>query len=911
MKKTYSDPSQNFFQQFPHPLDPLFKPKSVALIGAKDDKGTVGHTILQNLKTFSGKLYPINPKRTTVLGKKCYPNLSAVPEPVDLAIIVTPAKTVPSLIKECVDKKIPSVIIISAGFKELGPSGIALEEEIRKTIQNTSTRVIGPNCLGLMNPSHHLNATFAATDALKGEIAFISQSGAMCTAVLDWSLEQKVGFSAFVSIGSMLDIHWGDLIDYLGNDPNTSSILIYMETIGNARAFLSSARKVTLTKPIIVIKAGKTEAAAKAAASHTGSLAGSDDVFEVAMQRAGVLRVDSIDELFNIALALGKQPVPKGSNLTIITNAGGPSVLAVDKAVSEGAKMSELDPKTIQSLNKFLPEAWSHSNPVDILGDASPERYAQTINEIVNDPGTDGILVVLSPQDMTDPKKTAENLLPFAEISKPIFASWMGGTTVQEGTQILNSANIPTFAYPDSASKVFADMCRHHENLQMLYQIPAIRDELDNKESGLKHLKVQEMLVAIRSQNRDLLTEMEAKKVLSYYGIPTVDTFIATTSDEAVKYAKKLGFPVVLKLHSETITHKTDVGGVKLNLKTDESVRESFEAIEESVTRIAGKEHFQGVSVQKMIPQEGYELILGSTTDAQFGPVLLFGAGGALVEVFQDRALALPPLNATLAKHLIDKTKISKALKGFRGEKPIDFAELERILISFAQLIVENSWIKECDINPLRVSSNGMIALDARIVLHAQTMKDADIPKVAIRPYPNEHILQAVLKDKKEVTLRPIRPEDEPMLEKFHKSLSENTVYSRYRQFLSLDKRIAHKRLSAICCIDYDRDIRIIAEYKNPKTKENEIVGIARLLRYPGTNKGQFQIIVVDSFHRTGIGTLMMKQLLSVGKKEGLQTVHSDILNENEGMLHICKKLGFELKPHPIEKNLLIADKTL
>ncbi|NNM43598.1 MAG: bifunctional acetate--CoA ligase family protein/GNAT family N-acetyltransferase [Chlamydiae bacterium] len=900
-----TDPSQNFFTQFPDPLDSLFLAKSIALIGAKDTLPSVGRTMMVNLSNFSGKLYPINPHRQEVMGKKCYPNLQSISEPIDLAIIVTPAKTVPGLVKECVAAGIPSIIIISAGFKELGAPGIALEEEILKTIKGTKTRIIGPNCLGVMNPIYGMNATFAATTALPGQIAFISQSGAMCTAVLDWSLRQKIGFSSFVSIGSMLDINWGDLIDYFGNDPNTNSILIYMESIGNARAFLSAARKVTLTKPVIVIKAGRTEAAAKAAASHTGSLAGSDEIFEVAMQRAGVLRVETIDELFSIALALGKQPVPKGSNLTIITNAGGPSVLATDKAVSEGAQMSTLDPKTIERLNTFLPEAWSHTNPVDILGDASPDRYAQTLEVVSKDPNTDGILVILSPQDMTDPTKTAEVLQKYVHIpEKPVFASWMGGDAVQEGMDILNDVGIPTFSYPDSASQIFGIMCKHRTNLEALYQTPAIRDDISDFS---KHQKAEEVLAPIIKEKRTLLSETEAKRILDCYDIPTVQNFITQTSQEAVTAAEKIGYPVVLKLHSETITHKTDVGGVKLNVRNPEGVRQCFDEIKASVTKLAGAEHFQGVAVQKMIVQDAFafDLILGSSSDPQFGPTILFGSGGALVEIFKDRALALPPLNETLVKQMMKKTNIYEALKGVRGQKPVDLTTLEKLIIRFAQMIVENPRIKECDINPLRVSPTMQIALDARIVLHDFDLPLEKLPKLAIRPYPNEYVTQHTLKTGIQVVLRPIRPEDEPMIVEFHKSLSAETVFSRYRKFLSLDARIAHQRLIKICCIDYDRDIRIVGEY------QKQIIGIGRLIQIPGTKNSQFQMLIVDKFHKCGLGTALLKQLIEIARKEKIKKIESAIFQENYGMLEICKKLGFTMKPVENNPSIIHAELAL
>jgi len=550
------------------PLDPIFSPKSIAIIGATETLNTVGRTILENLQKggYEGALYPVNPKRDTVLGLKAYPSIKAVPTAPDLAVIITPPATVPGIIHDCVDKGVAGAIIISAGFKEIGAPGVELERQILAEAKRGNLRIVGPNCLGVMAPAGKLNATFAADMARPGSVAFISQSGALCTAVLDWSLRENVGFSAFVSLGSMLDVGWGDLIYHLGDDPNTRSIVIYMETIGDARAFLSAAREVALTKPIIVIKPGRTAAAAKAAASHTGSLTGSDEVLQAAFQRVGVLRVDAISELFDMAEILSKQPRPKGPNLTIVTNAGGPSVIATDMLITSGAQLAELSPATMEELNKILPPTWSHNNPVDIIGDAKPELYAKTVEIVAKDPNTDGLLVILTPQSMTDPVATAEHLKPYAHLpGKPIFASWMGAGQVERGEDILNAANIPTFKYPDRAARAFYYMWRYSENLRALYETPVNHPDA---ERGIDRDKAAQLIETAKKAGRTILTEFESKELLAAYGIPTVETHIARNESDAVKIAAKLGFPVVLKLFSETITHKTDVGGVQLNLRT-------------------------------------------------------------------------------------------------------------------------------------------------------------------------------------------------------------------------------------------------------------------------------------------------------------------------------------------------------
>lgn len=896
--QTPKDPSQNFMAQHAQPLDSFFDPKNIAVFGAKDDVGSVGRTMMVNLLEggLPGRIYPINPKRSEVLGRKCYPSVKSLPEKVDLAIIVTPSFTVPGIIEECALEGIQAAIIISAGFKELGASGLQLEQKVLEIAKKGEMRIIGPNCLGVMNPINGLNATFAKGLALPGSIAFISQSGAMCTAVLDWSFQEKVGFSAFVSIGSMADVNWGDLISYLGSQPTTQSILMYMETIGDPRSFLSAAREIALEKPIIVIKAGRSAQAAHAAASHTGSLAGSDDVFEAALQRVGVLRVNTIAELFSMASVLSKQPRPKGPRLTLVTNAGGPAVLATDAVVLNGAELSPLQQETIESLNKILPSAWSHSNPVDILGDALPQRYGQAIEALIKDETTDGILTILSPQDVTDPTATAECLRSYAKGRKPMLASWMGGSSVQKGKEILSQAGIPTFGYPDEAAWSFGMMWKYTSDLKALYEVPPLRDIEVTQEA---RNEVKELICKIRDSGRTLLTEFESKRVLELYKIPCVETAIARSAEEAESIASKIGFPCVVKLHSHTITHKTEVGGVKLNLTSEIQVMEAFNSIKKSVYQLAGKDHFEGVTVQKMIPREGYELILGSTSDPQFGPVVLFGTGGQLVEVYKDRALALPPLNANLARHLMEKTKIYEALKGVRGRKQVDLAALESILIHFSQLIVENKWIKECDINPLLASTDQLIALDARIVLHDNSVSEETLPDVAIRPYPTEYIAKKTLKDGTPIILRPIRPEDEPAMITFHKELSENSVRQRYFEFVSLDQRIAHERLVRICFNDYDHELAIVAEMPKNGNSEPALMGVARISRLTSSpHQAELKMIIADKFHNKGLGTLIIHHLIECAQKEGIKRLSALILSENTWMIHICQRAGFKVLDH-------------
>jgi acetyltransferase len=880
-----------------HPLDSIFVPKSVAVVGATEKVGSVGRTVLWNLMNtpFGGPIYPVNPTRPSVLGIKAYPKLSNLPEKPDLVVVTTPAAIIPGIIGEAADLGIPGAVVISAGFKETGPAGVELERQLLAHARRGNMRLVGPNCLGVMNPISGVNATFAAGIARRGNVAFISQSGALCTAVLDWSLREMVGFSAFVSIGSMLDVGWGDLISYFGDDPNTKSIVIYMESIGDARAFLSAAREVALTKPIIVIKPGRTEGAAKAAASHTGSLTGSDDVLEAAFKRCGVLRVNKISDLFHMSEVLSKQPRPQGNRLTIITNAGGPGVLATDALLTSGGALSEVSKATMDELNKFLPAVWSHNNPIDVIGDASAELYAKTLEIAGRDPNSDGLLVILTPQAMTDATATAEKLKAFGHIEgKPVLASWMGGDEVAAGEAILNRADIPTFAYPDTAAMVFTSMFQYSENLRALYETPVPSADPADLESG--RAKANKLIESVKKAGRTILTEAESKDLLDCYGIPIVVTKIAKTEAAAAKLAKEIGFPIVLKLYSETITHKTDVGGVQLNLKDEADVRRAFNDIKTAVTQKKGAEHFQGVTVQKMIKlSDGYEIILGSSIDPQFGPVLLFGMGGQLVEVFKDKSLALPPLNTTLARRMMERTKIYQALKGVRGRKPVDLAALEKLMVGFSQLVAEQRWIKEIDINPMFASGDDLVALDARVILHDPKTTEEQLPKLAIRPYPTQYAGGWKMKDGKQVTIRPIRPEDEPVMVKFHEGLSERSVYLRYFSPLKLQQRVAHSRLIRICFNDYDREIALVAEAKNGDGP-SEIVGVARLSKLHSTNAGEFAVVVTDKWQRKGLGTELTKRLIQIAKNEKLGRLLAYTLRENKDMQHMCKKVGFQVR---------------
>ena len=876
-----------------HSLDPLFNPGSVAVVGGSTTPGAVGSILMHNLlaNPFGGVVYPVNPKRRAVHGVFCYPTLNEVPEVVDLVVIATPAGTVAGTIRQCVERGVPAAIVISAGFSELGTAGRALESEIRD-IARGRMRILGPNCLGIIQPHSGLNASFAASMARPGRVALLSQSGAICTAVLDWARERQVGFSAFVSVGTMLDVDFADLLDYFGDDGNTRSIVLYMEAVGDARRFFSAARAVARAKPVIVVKAGRHEAGAHAAASHTGALAGSDAVFDAAIRRAGLLRVATIPDLFNMAEILGSQPPPRGPALAIITNAGGPGVMATDELMTAGGQLAALSPTTLSALNQILPPFWSHANPVDVLGDATPERYQQAVEICANDPAVNGLLVLLTPQAMTDPTATARQLVPFARLEgKPFLASWMGGSDVREGQSVLGQAGIATFDSPEAAIGAFLHMVQYRRNQELLYEAPAALPQ----DWQPHEAQARELVAKVRSTGRVLMTEFEAKDLLACYGIPVVSTETAQNADEAAARAGKVGYPVVLKLWSEVITHKTDAGGVQLNLLDDESVRRAFALIKSNTARyvqqhgLAG-ESFLGVTVQPMIQRKGYELIVGSSVDAQFGPVILFGAGGVLVEVFQDRALGLPPLNRTLARRLIERTQIAKALAGIRGQRPVPMDQLELVLVRFSSLLCELAEVQEVDINPLLATPEGLLALDARVLLVPPGTPLEGRPRLTIEPYPNQYTASWQLPDGTAVVIRAIRPEDEALLIAHHATLSEQSIRMR---FFSMVKTLDRASLIRLCHLDYAREMALVAERRLPEGR-SEILGVSRYYMSPETRDAEFAVVVTDALQGQGLGLRLMQRLIEVARARGVRRLIGSVLRDNAPMLSLAQDLGFK-----------------
>lgn len=876
-------------------LDKIFNPQTVAIIGASDVEGSVGYAIVKNFSQsgYAGKVYYVNIKKPEILGVKTYQSVDQIPDQIDLAMIATPAKTVPGVMEECGKAQVKGVIIVSAGFKEVGPAGKALEDQVGAVAKKFGIRVIGPNCIGILRPRINLNATFLDKMPKPGNVAFLSQSGALGSAILDWAIHENIGFSNFVSVGSMIDVDFGDLIDYFGGDPKTKSILMYVEGITEARKFMSAARHFARTKPIIVVKSGKFSESAKAAASHTGSLSGSDDIYDAAFKRAGVVRVSEIADLFNAAEVLGTQPLPKGNNVAIITNAGGPGVMATDSLIGFGGKLAKLSQKTIDSLNAVLPPFWSHGNPIDVLGDAKADRYKAAVDAALNDENVDGILVIFTQQAVSESVEIAKNIVEIVRNkpyqNKTIVTSFMGFGAVQEANNILNANNIPTYSTPEQAVKTYMYMYNYQRNIDLIYETP---EELPVDASPPKR-PIMAILRNAAFEDREVLTEDEAKKILKYYNFPIVRTAVANNVDEAVALATEMGFPVVLKILSPQIIHKSDAGGVILNVNSPKEVREAFELLIQRATAYNPSAQIIGVTVQPMVEKKGHEIIIGGKTDPVFGPCILFGMGGVGVELFKDYSIALPPLNTTLIHRMMEETKVYRLLKGYRGSAPVDLKRLDETILLFSQLLTDFPQIKEIDINPMLISEKDATILDARIVVDKEKVCKKFEPHehMVISPYPKKYEILWLLKNGQEVLLRPIKPEDEPMWIEWFQSLSEESI--RYRFFQML-KDTPHEVRVRYCNVDYDREVALVAEMvENGKRK---ILGVSRLSIEPDGKHGEMAFIVSDYWQGLGLGTKIVDYTLDIAKEKGVENVYAIMLQDNYRALSLTKKMGFSIE---------------
>ncbi len=867
-------------------LNKIFSPKAVAVIGASTEEGSVGYSIMANLlgHGYKGTVYPVNPHHESVQGVHCYTSISDVPRQVDLAVVVVPAKIVPAVVEECGKAGVKGVIVISAGFKEAGDAGKKLEAEIAKIITKYQMRLVGPNCLGVINPRLKMNASFAIAMPRDGNVAFISQSGALCSSVIDWAESRNIGFSYFISVGSMLDVDYGDLIDFFGYDPKTQAIVVYMESIKDARKFMSAASGFAWKKPIIIAKSGRYDEGRKAVVSHTGAIAGLDDVYTAAFKRAGVVRVKEVAELFDTAEKLAMGLLPEGPDMAIITNAGGPGVMATDKLIELKGKLAELSKETIAKLDTQLPASWSHGNPVDVLGDAGPKRYRAAVEACVHDRNVANLVVILTPQAGTDPLEVAKAVTEAWQGSeKPITACFMGGKSIEAATEYLRTHNIPTYPTPEEAIRPLQFGYEYVHNLELLHETPeeiseGIRPDTD---------KLARLIADHYASGDLVLSERESKEFLAEYGITTTPMLLTTSKEEAVKAAEEIGYPVVLKIDSPDITHKTDAGGVILSLHSAAGVADAYDRILESAKKYNPKARIAGVTVSKMITTRGFEVLLGSKRDEVFGQVIVLGAGGTLVEFWGDKGIGLPPLNQTLAKRVMEETKYYKLLRdGSRDRSPANLRELERAVIHFSQLLIDNPHIAEVDINPLLATPDGALALDARIVLCKEQNLTAH-SHLSITPYPRDLIETWRDKAGNDVLLRPMKPEDEHKLRDLFHSFSEKTIH--YRFFHPI-KEVTHDLLIRFCHNDYEREIGIVAEF------EGAFLGVGRLILDPGDYSAEFAVVVTDAWQNKGLGSKLVKKVVDIAEKKHLEKVYAVVIKENQPMIHVAKKLGFEVE---------------
>lgn len=889
-----------------HHLKPLFEPKSVAVFGASDRIDSVGQIVFQNMlqSGFKGVLYPINPTRSEVQGYKAYASISQIAESVELAVIATPPQSVPDIIEECGKHNVKAAIIITAGFSEVGEKGKALERAVLENAQRYGIRLIGPNCLGVMRPEIGLNATFNKGSALAGNLAFVSQSGALCTAILDWAQSSDVGFSSVISTGSSVDVDFGEIIDYLISDVKTKNILLYIEGIRDARSFMSAIRAAARVKPVILVKVGRHPAGSKAAMSHTASLVGSDDAFEAAVKRAGVVRVKSITQLFSAAKALSRGFHPTGNRLAIVTNGGGPGVMATDCAADLGLVMANLSDITIEKLNKVLPPTWSHGNPIDIIGDAQADRYHYAVQACLEDPNVDGVLTILTPQAMTKPLEAAKAVIDLStKYTKPLLTSWMGGEQVTESRAAFKHSKIPTFRTPEPAVEVFSFLSAYHKNQKLLMQMPGpLSHHLEPDVEGARMI-IENAL----QERRKVLSEMESKALLAAFHIPVAQTMVAHSPNEALLIAQQMRFPVAMKVNSPNITHKTDAGGVFLNLANAQAVRAAYHEIIDNVKLHRPDAIVDGISIQPMIMKpNGRELMVGVTNDPVFGPIITFGAGGTTVEIMGDRSVALPPLNSFLVKDLIQGTHVAKMLGAFRHMLPANMDALESVLLRVSEMVCELPMLMEMDINPLILDEHGALAADARIVVEFRQPSADRYAHMAIYPYPSHLVSNWQLADGTDVVIRPIRPEDAVLTQEFVHNLSEE---SRYARFMNSVQELSEPMLVRFTQIDYSREMALLAVTED-QDKEIEL-GVARFAINPDGESCEFALVVADAMHGKGLGNKLMIALMDAARSKGLISMEGEVLKDNTSMLKLMKRLGFGIEPSAEDDGIKTVRKVL
>ena len=885
-----------------HFLDAVFSAQNIAVIGASDRPRSLGATVFANLRDsgFAGGLFPVNPRHEQVQGIKSWPDITSLEVAVDLAVIATPAKLVPDVLRECGQQGVRCAVVLSAGFAELGSSGRKLEERMVEIAREHELRLIGPNCLGIMRPSRGINATFSRSCAKPGNLALVSQSGAICTAILDWAEGQGIGFSAVASTGNAADVDFGDLLDFLALDPETRSILMYVEGVHNARRFMSGLRSAARMKPVIVIKSGRHLEGSRAAMSHTGALVGADDVFDAALERAGVVRANSIFGLFSAARILSSGYRAQGNRLAIVTNAGGPAVMATDCAIDLGLSIAELVPATMEKLHAMLPAHWSRSNPVDLIGDAGPERYAEALSVCLDDPSVDAALVMLTPQAMTDAEGSARAVTEqAAKTRKPLIACWMGDRQVRSARDHFTQQHVPHFTTPESAVEAFAYLAAYARNQRLLVQVPGPLTDRTPPDVRSARLIVQGAL----AEGRRSLGTLEAKAILSAFRIPVTNSVRAETPGEALVAAGTVGYPVAMKIDSPDITHKSDVHGVRLNISSPEHVRNAFLHMVEEAGRRKPDARIRGVTIERMHDSPyGRELMVGVIRDPVFGPVISFGSGGTRVEILRDRSVALPPLNRIIIQSMIARTRVAELLGEFRNMPAVDLKALERVLLRVSEMVCELPEIFEMDINPLIVDERGLVAVDARFAVDYPESEAMRYGHMAIHPYPADLVKRIQLPDGVNLTIRPIRPEDAEIEREFVRRLSPQ---SRYFRFMQAVNELSQSMLVRFTQIDYDREMALIAVTDSETDGEGELqVGVARYTVNPDQASCEFALTVADEWQGRGIGWKLMNELMAVARLRGIRRIQGEVLAENRNMLSLMERLDFSVRTHPEDSGL-------
>ena len=889
-----------------HFLDRLFSPSAIAIFGASERPEAVGGRVFDNLRQdgFTGSLYAINPKYKKLHGQPCYASIADIDEAVDLAVITTPAHTVPKIIHACGEHGVRAAIVISAGFNANDDHGATLTKNMLEAARQYQMRILGPNCLGLIRPAVNMNATFSKNTAKPGQLALISQSGALCAAILDWAAERDVGFSAIVSLGEAADVDFGDILDYLAQDPKTSSILLYVEGVSDARSFMSGLRVAARMKPVVVVKAGRHAEGSRAATTHTGAMVGADDVFDAALQRAGVVRAMTIEQLFAAAQQLSTSYRVSGNRLAIVTNGGGLGVMATDRAIDLGVSIATLSEDTMTQLNQHLPAQWSHANPVDILGDAPQQRYRVAVEACLSDPGVDGVLAMLSPQAMTDPVACARAVIDAQHASKkPVLACWMGAQQMEAANTIFAQHHMPSYPNPESSVEAFAYLASYYHNQQLLMQVPGplkTRSEPDVEGARL-------IIDSVLAENRRVLSIAESKARLHAFAIPVTPSIECHTANEALVAAESMSFPVAMKINSHDITHKSDVGGVRLNISNAHAVRSAYQELIENVHTKHPDAIIAGVTIESMhSPAHGRELLVGVIRDPVFGPAITFGAGGTQVEILRDRAIALPPLNTLLIEKMISQTHTAHLLDAFRNMPAVNMEALVQVLRRVSEMVCELPEIIELDINPLIADENGVMALDARIVVeHRQPSLDP-YAHMAIHPYPTHLVSLWQLADGTNIKIRPIRPEDASIERSFVHELSPKSKYFRFMQSLN---ELTQQMLVRFTQLDYSRELALIAVLEEHEV-ETEL-GVARYMMNPDGDSCEFALVVADKWQNKGIGSHLMSSLIDAARQRGLETMKGEILTNNDNMLKLTAKLGFSIHASPDDSGIQVVRKQL